>query len=189
MNDLFMTMNCTRIQVASRAFLLIWGQVEGRTLLDRLVLPWNHEAMKQFPMIKDQNLPGELQPVKDFLVRYFAGNFSLPPVDLLNRHTMSGFRKKVSDILLKIPPGKVISYDNLASRAGYPGASRAVGSTMSSNPFPLLYPRHRVVRSNGQVGYFQSGIQAKQFLLEHEGVIIHNNTVTAENMIRETGLL
>jgi len=57
----------------------------------------------------------------------------------------SPFQKKVIEALLKVEPGKTISYADLAVSAGYPGAARAVGSVMSKNRFPILIPCHRVI--------------------------------------------
>ena len=70
----------------------------------------------------------------------------------------------------KIPRGEVRSYSWLDRRIGKPGAARAVGNALSTNPFPLIIPCHRAVRSNGRIGGFQGGPTMKRELLEMEGV-------------------
>lgn len=64
------------------------------------------------------------------------------------------FAVKVFNCLKKIKPGTVISYGDMAGKAGSPGAFRAVGQILAGNPLPLLYPCHRVVRSDGSTGGF-----------------------------------
>jgi methylated-DNA-[protein]-cysteine S-methyltransferase len=72
-----------------------------------------------------------------------------------------------------IPFGQVRTYGWIAGQLGRPGAARAVGSALGSNPLPLIVPCHRVVCSNGSLsGFSAPGGQAlKRFLLEHEGVV------------------
>jgi len=53
---------------------------------------------------------------------------------------------------------------------GTPGAGRAVGNALARNPFPLVIPCHRAVRSDGALGGYQGGVQMKRKLLALEGV-------------------
>ena len=64
----------------------------------------------------------------------------------------------------------VTTYARVAERIGHIHASRAVGNVLRKNPFPLVFPCHRVVRSNGAVGGFQGGAKLKTALLHREGV-------------------
>ena len=66
------------------------------------------------------------------------------------------FEKRVYKALRKIPYGTVISYAELAAKAGSKGAARAAGTAMSKNRFPLIVPCHRVIKSDGSVGKFTS---------------------------------
>lgn len=67
-----------------------------------------------------------------------------------------------------IPPGKTVTYAELAARAGHPGAARAVGQAMARNPFALLVPCHRVVPASGGQGGYRWGTGRKRRLLEWE---------------------
>ncbi|MFH1209115.1 MAG: MGMT family protein [Candidatus Omnitrophota bacterium] len=78
------------------------------------------------------------------------------------------FEKKVYRMLRRVPAGKVLSYGELAKRAGYPGAARAVGSAMKKNRLPIVIPCHRVISSSGGVGEYSAGKKWKRWLLEHE---------------------
>jgi methylated-DNA-[protein]-cysteine S-methyltransferase len=80
------------------------------------------------------------------------------------------FRKRVLEQTRKIAYGQRLTYGELAARAGKPGAARAVGSVMASNPLPIVIPCHRVVASGGALGGFSApqGIELKRRLLEME---------------------
>ncbi|OGV57016.1 MAG: hypothetical protein A2X45_12250 [Lentisphaerae bacterium GWF2_50_93] len=106
---------------------------------------------------------------------WFKGAARDLPTDNIFLERLSPFQKNIlCELRSKVPAGKTISYGGLAKLAGYQGAARAVGTVMSSNPFPLVFPCHRVIRSDGSVGCFQGGekgIPLKKALLENEGVI------------------
>ena len=84
---------------------------------------------------------------------------------------LSDFSVKVLNCLSAVPRGKVVSYGELARRAGSPGAARAVGRIMAGNPFPIVIPCHRVLGAGGKmIGYSGGeGIATKRWLLKHEG--------------------
>jgi O-6-methylguanine DNA methyltransferase len=93
------------------------------------------------------------------------------PGDLpLDLRSVTPFRRKVLLEATTIPRGEVRSYGWLADHVGKPGAARAVGSAMATNPVPLIVPCHRVVRSDGHIGaYSLGGPHNKWLLLESEG--------------------
>ena len=66
------------------------------------------------------------------------------------------FSELVRDVVRKIPRGKVLTYKQVATMAGSPGASRAVGSIMKSN-YDKTVPCHRVIKSDGTVGQYNRG--------------------------------
>ena len=84
----------------------------------------------------------------------------------------TAFQRAVWQALLKIPRGRTISYGELARRVGRPGAARAVGQAVGSNPVPILVPCHRVVASDGTLGGFGGGLPMKRTLLRQEGVAV-----------------
>jgi len=101
---------------------------------------------------------------------YVAGSTTSfrAPVDL---DGLTPFTKDVYAALRRIPPGKTLTYGELAARAGRPGAARAVGSALRRNPVPLLVPCHRVLAAGGRLGGFSApgGTATKKRLLELEG--------------------
>ena len=81
------------------------------------------------------------------------------------------FQSKVYKVVEKIPRGKTMTYKEVAQRAGFPGAWRAVGNILAKNKNPKI-PCHRVVRSDGGIGGYNRGTGKKIELLKQEGVII-----------------
>ena len=81
---------------------------------------------------------------------------------------MTPFAKKVYKAVLSIPLGQVRTYKWVAKKAGRPGAYRAVGQVLKNNPYPLIIPCHRVIKSGGKPGGYIWGIKAKNRLLNLE---------------------
>ncbi|MGI9023355.1 MAG: methylated-DNA--[protein]-cysteine S-methyltransferase [Acidimicrobiales bacterium] len=111
--------------------------------------------------------PGRLDPAARQLDEYFAGTrrrFDIP-LDLRLAH---GFRRAVLDHLRSIPYGRTESYSAVAAASGSPAAVRAAGSACATNPLPLVVPCHRVVRSDGSIGQYGGGTEAKRMLLSME---------------------
>jgi len=77
----------------------------------------------------------------------------------------SNFQLRVWDALLRLPPGQLISYGELARALAMPGASRAVGRAVGANPVPLLIPCHRVLRQNGDFGQYSGGALRKRAIV------------------------
>ncbi|MBM3257164.1 MAG: MGMT family protein [Candidatus Liptonbacteria bacterium] len=83
---------------------------------------------------------------------------------------MKTFKEKVYAVVLKIPRGEVVTYQEVAKRAGNPKAFRAVGNILSKNYDPKI-PCHRVIRSNGGMGGYNRGLEKKIQILQKEGIL------------------
>jgi methylated-DNA-[protein]-cysteine S-methyltransferase len=83
--------------------------------------------------------------------------------------TGTAFQKAVWAALLAIPYGETRSYGEIARDLGRPGAARAVGAANGRNPISIVAPCHRVIGSGGALTGFAGGIEAKRYLLAHEG--------------------
>ena len=84
---------------------------------------------------------------------------------------MRNFKSRVLSIVKEIPKGKVMSYKEVAAKAGSPNASRAVGNIMKGNHDKSV-PCHRVICSNGDIGGYNGGVEKKVKLLKEEGYIV-----------------
>jgi methylated-DNA-[protein]-cysteine S-methyltransferase len=112
-------------------------------------------------------MPARTDDVARQLDEYFAGRrheFDLP----LDLQLVSGFRRTVISHLPDIAYGSTASYKAVAAMAGNPTAVRAVGSACSHNPVPVVVPCHRVVRSDGSIGNYLGGVDAKAALIALE---------------------
>jgi methylated-DNA-[protein]-cysteine S-methyltransferase len=101
------------------------------------------------------------------LDEYFAQRLMRFDVALDWRLT-GGFRRRVLDAAQDIPYGQTASYRDVATRAGNPKAVRAAGTALATNPLPIVVPCHRVVRSDGQLGAYRGGTDAKALLVAME---------------------
>lgn len=85
----------------------------------------------------------------------------------------NNFTKRVLNTVRSIPKGETLSYKDVASVAGSPGAARAVGTIMRKNYDPTV-PCHRVIASDGSLGgYNRGGTDKKRKLLKNEGISIN----------------
>jgi O-6-methylguanine DNA methyltransferase len=81
------------------------------------------------------------------------------------------FSNKVFNVVKKIPKGSVLTYGEVARRAGSPKAYRVVGNILNKN-YNNSIPCHRVICANGDVGGWNRGSGRKQELLKQEGALI-----------------
>jgi methylated-DNA-[protein]-cysteine S-methyltransferase len=113
------------------------------------------------------NAPARLDLAAREVDEYFTGNrrnFDLA----LDWRLSAGFRRTVLRHLAEIDYGRTASYAAVARLAGSPKAVRAVGTACATNPLPVVVPCHRVVRSDGSMGGYLGGTEAKQTLLTME---------------------
>lgn len=85
--------------------------------------------------------------------------------------------KKIYKKLLEVPKGKITTYGELAKAVGLKNGQRAVGKIMNKNPYPVIIPCHRVVKSDGKVGGYAYGEEIKSGMLIREGIIIKNGKI------------
>jgi AraC family transcriptional regulator, regulatory protein of adaptative response / methylated-DNA-[protein]-cysteine methyltransferase len=80
----------------------------------------------------------------------------------------TAFQQRVWQALRDIPPGKTLSYAEVAARIGAPAAVRAVAQACAANKIAVAIPCHRVVRSDGGLSSYRWGVERKRALLEKE---------------------
>jgi methylated-DNA-[protein]-cysteine S-methyltransferase len=112
--------------------------------------------------------PAALDAVRRELDEYFAGertSFDIP----VDWRLHDGFSRRVLKATARIPFGKLLTYGEVAAKAGSPRGSRAAGNALGSNRIPIIVPCHRVVRSGGKLGGYAGGVERKEYLLQLEG--------------------
>jgi len=113
--------------------------------------------------------PAALDDVRRELDEYFEGartSFDIP----IDWRLHDGFARRVLKATSRIPFGNVLSYAQVAAKAGSPRAYRAAGNALGSNRMPIVVPCHRVLASGGKIGGYTGGLERKEYLLHLEGV-------------------
>ena len=123
------------------------------------------EAFGDRPLLRT---PAALDGVRRQLDRYFAGRRLTFDLDV-DLSAVSGFSLRVLQCAARIPPGEVLTYTEIAAKAGNSRASRAAGNALHNNPVAIVVPCHRILRSDGSLGGYGGGLDRKEWLLEHEG--------------------
>jgi methylated-DNA-[protein]-cysteine S-methyltransferase len=103
---------------------------------------------------------------------YFQGDLDAladVPVDVSG---LPPFRQEVLTALRDVRGGTFTSYGKLAVEIGRPGAARAVGQAVATNPIPVVIPCHRVLAADGSLGGFSGGLERKRWLLTHEQIAV-----------------
>ena len=85
--------------------------------------------------------------------------------------------KKIYKKLLEVPKGKITTYGELAKAVGLKNGQRTIGQIMNKNPYPVIIPCHRVIRSDGNIGGYAYGEEIKSNMLTREGIIIKNGKI------------
>jgi len=103
----------------------------------------------------------------DAMTSYFEGDVTA--MDTLPVAQPGGaFRQAAWKVMREVPAGEVISYAELAARAGNPDAVRAAGTACATNMVAPIVPCHRIVRTGGALGGYYYGLGVKEWLLAHE---------------------
>jgi methylated-DNA-[protein]-cysteine S-methyltransferase len=105
---------------------------------------------------------------------FFEGSSAQLPMSLIDESVCGPFQLKVLHAERAIPRGKTASYAWVARSIGSK-AYRAVGNALARNPFPIVVPCHRAVRSDRTLGGFQGGLEMKKWLLKMENVKFDHN--------------
>lgn len=113
--------------------------------------------------------PKQLDTAARELDEYFDGKRKAFDLNL-DLSLSRGFRQLVQMHLPEIGYGQTVSYREMAEMVGNPKAVRAVGTACATNPLPVVVPCHRVLRTDGSLGGYIGGLEAKTTLLELEAV-------------------
>lgn len=151
----------SRLTVSSPVGELILTEENSR--ITRLCLPGVFPPEE----FREQRTPLLIQAEQE-LMEYFAGKRKA--FDLPLSPAGTAFQQRIWQELEKIPYGEVITYGELARRAGNPKACRAAGQANHRNPIAVLIPCHRVIASGGKLGGYGGGTEIKRKLLFLEGI-------------------
>jgi AraC family transcriptional regulator, regulatory protein of adaptative response / methylated-DNA-[protein]-cysteine methyltransferase len=138
---------------------------------------------KDWPAATFHENPNVTQPLINQIFVPSEENANVP-LNLFLQGT--NFQIKVWEAILRIPPGYVLSYGDIARQIGQPGAAQAVGQALGRNPIAYIIPCHRVIRRLGIMGYYHWGSARKKAMLGWEAA--QRDAVRADSILVETGV-
>jgi methylated-DNA-[protein]-cysteine S-methyltransferase len=153
---------------------LVWDRLDGVPLIVRVLLsgPGSRATARLRTEYPDAAPASgrEIEAVAAAVRRFLTGEDVTFSLDRAAMNARPAFQQTVLRAEHAIPRGRISTYGLIARHLGKPGAARAVGNALATNPFPILVPCHRAVRSDGALGGYQGGPAMKRALLEREGV-------------------
>jgi methylated-DNA-[protein]-cysteine S-methyltransferase len=164
----------TTVSSAFGTLRIVWRETSEGAKVRRLLLPSERipaeEVMRTaYVGIRSLSNP-TIEVLTEQIGSFLKGEAVDFQVNLIDLGQCSEFQRRVLLAELKIPRGWVSTYGRIARSLGVSKAARAVGTALARNPFPIIIPCHRAIRSNGELGGFRGGLEMKRALLELEGV-------------------
>lgn len=153
---------------------VVWVESKGGPQVVRVFLPdAETSALSRTRATFSDASPGSSPVVADLvgrMGRFLAGEAVDFDLGIVALEQCSVFQARVLRAEYRIPRGWVSTYGGIARHLGVPRGARAVGGALARNPFPIIIPCHRAVRSDGRLGGFQGGLEMKRALLAFEGI-------------------
>ena len=169
------------------SFTIVWKEIDSKTQITRIFLSDSElksdvKAFKEYNRIrKESSLSIEL--LGEQIQKFLKGVNVKFDLQLIDFNQCSEIQKKVLLAEYGVPRGYISTYKRIAIEIGIPKGARAVGNALANNPFPIIIPCHRAIKSNGELGGFQGGIEMKRSLLEMEGIEFSHNGKVITNKI------
>jgi methylated-DNA-[protein]-cysteine S-methyltransferase len=168
---------------------IIWSFFEENPKILRVILSKpqiSAEVITEetYPEAKD-GICDEIERTVEKIEAFLRGERVSFDLDIVTLEFLPPFQREVLIAQYGIPRGKVSTYKLIANHLGRAGAVRAVGRALARNPFPLIIPCHRTIRSDGSLGGYEGGAEMKKALLELEGVEIKGNRAVVEKFYYE----
>ncbi len=155
-------------------FTIVWEDNSSELKIKRIFLSDSRlkseaKALDSFIRIKSKS-SSSITRLAQQIQLFLKGEKIEFDLEMLDFGVCYELQKKVLLTEYKIPRGWVSTYKRIAIHLGMPKGARIVGNALARNPFPIIIPCHRAIRTNGGLGGFQGGIKMKQKLLELEGI-------------------
>jgi methylated-DNA-[protein]-cysteine S-methyltransferase len=157
---------------------VLWSAYGNRPKILRVLLSRSGAAAAQrvkilFPHFIPAS-SAEIDGVADQISAFLAGDDIRFSLGMARLDLCSKFQQKVLRAEYAIPRGYVSTYKRIARHIGNKEGARAVGTALAKNPFPIIVPCHRAIRSDGTLGGYQGDLDMKRALLEMEGVYFND---------------
>ncbi len=144
-----------------------------RILLSKPGLSAEDRVSRLYPNSQVSSCP-EIDDVATAIRGFLEGEAIEFSLDIADLSLCTGFQQLVLRAEHRIPRGSISTYRLIAEYLGKRNGARAVGNALANNPFPLIVPCHRAIRSDRHPGGYQGGTEMKRALLEKEGIPFDN---------------
>jgi len=123
------------------------------------------------PGARESSPPADVKRTIEEIAALLDGQQCLLADVALDMELVPEFDRRVYSVARAVPPGRTITYGEIAARLGERGAAQAVGQALGRNPFPVVVPCHRVLAAGGGIGGFSArgGVATKRRMLAIEG--------------------
>jgi methylated-DNA-[protein]-cysteine S-methyltransferase len=165
-------------------FVIVWSKFRGLPRILQIIIPAPDQSTQErlfrsFPDSEEGSCI-EIDSTTRKLAGFLSGQDTRFSLGLIRLDRCTVFQRDVLRAEYGIPRGRVSTYQRIAKYLRIPEGARAVGSALARNPFPIIIPCHRAVRSDGTLGGYQGGASMKRRLLEMEGIRFDNegNVIT-----------
>jgi len=152
---------------------ICWGKagVTALQLPERNDSETQAKLLRKSPTAQQVKPPKDVQKAIDQIASLLRGEKRDLSAIALDMNGVPDFHRRVYEFSRSIPPGRTLTYGEIAAKVGQKNAARAVGQAMGRNPFPLIVPCHRVLAAGRKLGGFSAngGIATKLKLLNIEG--------------------
>lgn len=153
---------------------IVWKTGDKEPKICRIFLPALHPSVEALIQSSYPGIPllscRPIAAIAKRILRFLEGEDVSFGLDAITLERCPPFQQRVLLSESKIPRGFVSTYGRIAEHLGCPLSARAVGQALANNPFPIIIPCHRAIRSNGNPGGFQGGQEMKRALLAREGI-------------------
>jgi methylated-DNA-[protein]-cysteine S-methyltransferase len=159
---------------------IAWGErgIVGLQLPEAGEIEARERMLHRFPAATEASPPPKVRRAMDHIVALLQGKaIDLSKIEL-DMDGVPPFHRRVYEVARSIPPGKTLSYGDIAARLDKRGAARAVGQALGQNPFPIVVPCHRVLSAGRKIGGFSAhgGTATKLRMLAIEGTPVQGAT-------------
>ncbi len=158
---------------------IIWSAVDRHPLIVRILLSKHDRTAEDLVSEFYPNAQAlsctEIDDIATGIERLLEGEAIDFSLDLVDLGACGEFQRRVLRAEHEIPRGSVSTYRLIAMHLGKANGARAVGNALANNPFPLIVPCHRAIRSDRGLGGYQGGLEMKRALLAMEGIDFDNS--------------
>ena len=157
-------------------FSVVWQEKRGKCKIVRIILSENQDSAYKsiqniFPAACQSSNRSIIHQVK-LMQSFLSGQAVKFDLELLALENCSHFQQRVLLAESRIPRGWISTYGRIGKHIGVNKGARTVGNALARNPFPIIIPCHRAIRSDMTLGGYQGGMKMKRALLELEGIKI-----------------